>query len=400
MDLEAASSTSGFLWLALGAGIIGIIGAVIMAASVLRRDQGSQEIREIGRLIQDGAMAFLKREYALLSIFVIVVTVLLAVFIDFNLLDNQRIAAINAQSSGVAADGPWTAISYLLGAVGSGLAGFIGMSIAVRGNTRTATAAMKGLNPALQVAFRTGTVMGLTVVGIGLLGMTVLWWIFRDPSIVAGFGFGASSIALFARVGGGIYTKAADIGADLVGKVEIGIPEDDPRNPATIADNVGDNVGDVAGMGADLFESYVGAMIAAFALSAAGASFLGLAAPTFDSGLMVLPLAIAGAGILASIIGTFLVRTGQEASLEFSSPTSAPAADSPHPRNRPARGRLSRARAFAGGLLEETLLSKLERGAPPRLRAANLDDRVTLLLDPGSNEGTHLFTRRFGKCVP
>jgi K(+)-stimulated pyrophosphate-energized sodium pump len=304
-----------FLWMAMGAAAIALIGAMIMAAGVMRRDEGNDLIRSIGRLIQEGAMAFLKREYAILSMFVVIVTVMLALFIDFNVLGNEKIAEINSRPGGVAAEGPWTAISYLLGAIGSGLAGWIGMSIAVRGNTRTTAAAMKGLNPALQVAFRTGTVMGLTVVDIGLLGITILWWVFRDPNIVAGFGFGASSIALFARVGGGIYTKAADVGADLVGKVEAGIPEDDPRNPATIADNVGDNVGDVAGMGADLFESYVGAMIASLALAAAGAVALGIGAPAFDSGLMVLPLAISGVGILASVIGTFFVRTGPKATM-------------------------------------------------------------------------------------
>ncbi len=315
MELQVMKSAPEFLWMAIGAAAVALIGAMVMAVGVMRRDDGNELIRSIGRLIQEGAMAFLKREYAILSVFVVIVTVMLAFFIDFNVLENERIAAINSRPGGVAADGPWTALAYLLGAIGSGLAGFIGMSIAVRGNTRTTAAAMKGLNPALQVAFRTGTVMGMTVVGIGLLGITILWWVFRDPNIVAGFGFGASSIALFARVGGGIYTKAADVGADLVGKVEVGIPEDDPRNPATIADNVGDNVGDVAGMGADLFESYVGAMIASFALAAAGAAFLGIGAPAFDSGLMVLPIAISGVGIIASLIGTFLVRTGPNASM-------------------------------------------------------------------------------------
>ena len=181
---------------------------------------------------------------------------------------------------------------------------------------RTATAAMDGLNPALRVAFRTGTVMGMTVVGIGLLGVTVLWVIFQDAAIVAGFAFGASSIALFARVGGGIYTKAADVGADLVGKVEAGIPEDDPRNPATIADNVGDNVGDVAGMGADLFESYVGGMVSALTLVAVGAVVLRRSTEVgWDSALAVLPLVIAGVGILCSIVGTFFVRTKDDAKM-------------------------------------------------------------------------------------
>ena len=190
------------------------------------------------------------------------------------------------------------------------------MSIAVRANTRTTVKAMEGLNGALRVAFNSGTVMGVSVVGIGLIGITVVYWIFKDINIVAGFGFGASSIALFARVGGGIYTKAADVGADLVGKVEQGIPEDDPRNPATVADNVGDNVGDVAGMGADLFESYVGSIIATIALAAVGATALGMAAPgEFDSDLFILPLLVGATGIFASILGTFLVRTPEGADM-------------------------------------------------------------------------------------
>jgi K(+)-stimulated pyrophosphate-energized sodium pump len=315
--LDPMKDAPELLWFAIVAGVIGLIAAAITAIGVLRKDQGSGEVREIGNLIKEGANAFLKREYLILSVFVVVVAVIIGIFVDFNLLDNDKIDELNdtARTAGVDAKGPWTAIAYLFGAIGSGLAGYIGMSIAVRANTRTATAAQEGLNPALRVAFGSGTVMGLTVTGIGLLGIVILWMIFRDPNIVAGFGFGASSIALFARVGGGIYTKAADVGADLVGKVEAGIPEDDPRNPATIADNVGDNVGDVAGMGADLFESYVGAMIATLALAAVGAGFFSLEAGGFDSSLVVLPMAIAGIGIIASIIGTFLVRTGPDASM-------------------------------------------------------------------------------------
>ncbi|MFW6174744.1 MAG: sodium-translocating pyrophosphatase [Chloroflexota bacterium] len=304
-----------YLWFAVVAGVIGILGAIALSVNVMRHGEGNETIREIGRLIQEGAMAFLRREYSILAVFVVVVAVIITVLIDYNALNNARIEELNTRASGVTAEGPWTAISYLAGAIGSGLAGFAGMSIAVRGNTRTAAAAMQGLNPALRVAFSSGTVMGLTVVGIGLLGLTVLWLIFQDATIVAGFAFGASSIALFARVGGGIYTKAADVGADLVGKVEAGIPEDDPRNPATIADNVGDNVGDVAGMGADLFESYVGSMIAALALAGLGAGFFGLAEGSFDTALFVLPLTIAGVGIIASIIGTVLVRAGDDANM-------------------------------------------------------------------------------------
>ncbi|NQU97740.1 MAG: sodium-translocating pyrophosphatase, partial [Chloroflexi bacterium] len=247
----------------------------------------------------------------MLAAFVGVVFVILALFIDYNVLNNAKITELNdaAGASGISATGPWTALAYLAGAIGSGLAGFVGMSIAVRSNVRTTTAARSGLNPALRVAFGSGAVMGFTVVGIGLVALTALWWIFRDPNIVAGFGFGASSIALFARVGGGIYTKAADIGADLVGKVEAGIPEDDPRNPGTIADNVGDNVGDVAGMGADLFESYVGSMIATLALAIAGSAL------AFDADKVVLPFIVAGTGIVASLLGTLLVRTPPEATM-------------------------------------------------------------------------------------
>ena len=190
------------------------------------------------------------------------------------------------------------------------------MTIAVRANTRTTVQAQRGLNAALRIAFNSGTVMGVSVVGIGIIGLTVVYLIFQDIKLVAGFGFGASSIALFARVGGGIYTKAADVGADLVGKVEEGLDEDDPRNPATIADNVGDNVGDVAGMGADLFESYTGSIIATIALVAIGAGALGMSGQDgFDADLAILPMLIASIGIFASIIGTFFVRTNEGADM-------------------------------------------------------------------------------------
>ena len=295
------------LYLAIAAGVVALVFALALTINILRQDRGSEEIQFIGRAIQDGAMAFLSLEYRMLSLFVLLMFIVLAVFIDYDVTDKV----------GSDRSLPSTAISYLAGAVGSALAGFIGMSIAVRANTRTTVKAMQGLNPALRVAFSSGAVMGITVVGIGLLGITTVYWVFKDINIVAGFGFGASSIALFARVGGGIYTKAADVGADLVGKVEQGIPEDDPRNPATIADNVGDNVGDVAGMGADLFESYVNSMIATIALAAVGAAALGMADPTgdFDADLFVLPVLIAVIGIFASILGTFLVRTGEGASM-------------------------------------------------------------------------------------
>ena len=294
------------LLLAVVAGIVALLFALFLAMNVIKQDPGSEEIQFIGRAIQEGANAFLRREYTLLAVFVVVVTIILALFIDFDITGRV----------GGGSSIPATAISYLIGAIGSGLAGFIGMSIAVRANTRTAVKAMQGLNPALRVAFNSGAVMGVSVVGIGLLGVSILYLIFRDITVVAGFGFGASSIALFARVGGGIYTKAADVGADLVGKVEQGIPEDDPRNPATVADNVGDNVGDVAGMGADLFESYVGSIIATIALAAVGAAALGIANPGgFDGMLLMLPILVAAIGIFSAILGTFLVRTGEDADM-------------------------------------------------------------------------------------
>ena len=295
------------LYLAIAAGVVALIFALLLTLNILRQDEGDETVRFIGKAIQEGARAFLTREYTVLAVFVVIVFIALAVFIDYDVLGRE-----DGSASGL----PSTAIAYLAGAIGSALAGYIGMSIAVRANTRTTVKAMIGLNPALRVAFNSGAVMGISVVGIGLIGIAAAYWIFQDANIVAGFGFGASSIALFARVGGGIYTKAADVGADLVGKIEQGIPEDDPRNPATVADNVGDNVGDVAGMGADLFESYVGSIIATITLAAVGAAALGMAAPSdFDSDLFLLPLLIAAIGIFASIIGTFLVRTGEGASM-------------------------------------------------------------------------------------
>ncbi len=297
------------LILAIISGLVALGFAAILTMRILKEDEGSEEVRFIGNAIREGANAFLSREYRMLAIFVVLVCIILALFIDFDILDR-----IDGQAEAI----PGTAISYLIGAIGSGLAGYIGMSIAVRANTRTTVQAQRGLNPALRIAFNSGTVMGVSVVGIGLIGLTAMYLIFQDIKVVAGFGFGASSIALFARVGGGIYTKAADVGADLVGKVEQGMDEDDPRNPATVADNVGDNVGDVAGMGADLFESYTGSIIATIALAAVGAAALGVAnadSLPFDSDLLVLPMLIAGIGVFASIIGTFLVRTKDGATM-------------------------------------------------------------------------------------
>ena len=302
--------------LAIAAGAVGLVAAALLAIRVLRQPQGNDEVREIGALIQEGSSAFLRKEYSILAVFVVIIFVILAVFIDYNVLDNTTIDSLN-DGGAMTTEGPWTAIAYIFGAIGSALAGFIGMSIAVRGNTRTATAAQTGLNKALGVAFHTGAVMGLTVVGIGIIGVSVLWIVFENPNVIAGFGFGASSIALFARVGGGIYTKAADVGADLVGKVEAGLDEDDPRNPAVIADNVGDNVGDVAGMGADLFESYVGSIIATISLAFFAVTATGVTPLPFnvDAEKAVLPLVIAGIGIIASVLGMFLVRTGDKADM-------------------------------------------------------------------------------------
>ena len=283
---------------ALAAGSAALLFAAITAMRVLSADPGNERMRAIGDAIREGSGTFLRREYMVLAPFVIIVTIGLWALIDLWTLENTV---------------PKTAIAYLAGTICSATAGFIGMNVAVRANVRTAASAMRGLNPALRIAFQSGSVMGLTVVGIGLLGVTILYIIFQDITVVAGFGFGASSIALFARVGGGIFTKAADVGSDLVGKIEAGIPEDDPRNPGVIADNVGDNVGDVAGMGADLFESYVSSIIAAMALAFAGTAGAGL---LWDADRVVLPLMLAGAGIVAAILGTFVVRSAEDASFE------------------------------------------------------------------------------------
>ena len=293
---------------AIAAGVVALLFSALLTMRIMRSDEGSEDVRFIGNAIREGAMAFLSREYRLLAVFVAAVFVILAVFIDYDVLDR-------GDGSGPVGGVPATAVSYLVGAVGSGLAGFIGMSIAVRANTRTTVQAQSGLNAALRIAFSSGSVMGASVVGIGLIGIAVVYIVFQDITVVAGFGFGASSIALFARVGGGIYTKAADVGADLVGKVEEGLDEDDPRNPATVADNVGDNVGDVAGMGADLFESYTGSIIAAVALTTIGAIKFGETLDTPLDNLFVLPMLIATIGIFASIIGTFFVRTKEGASM-------------------------------------------------------------------------------------
>ena len=298
------------IYLTPAVAILALIYAYIRAAWVKRQDPGTDRMKMIGGWIADGAMAFLGREYKVLAIFVVAVAILLGV--------SNAMIGEEHNTSGL------IALSFVLGAFCSSLAGFFGMKTATGANIRTASAARKSLNSALQVAFAGGSVMGLSVVGLALTGMGGLFILYMKIypaalndtqamsmvlNILSGFSLGASSIALFARVGGGIYTKAADVGADLVGKVEAGIPEDHPLNPATIADNVGDNVGDVAGMGADLFESYVGAIIASMILGAAWYSGLEAAQQGTGMNAVFLPLAIAIIGIIASIIGFFFVRT-------------------------------------------------------------------------------------------
>ena len=275
------------MYLAPALAVVALLFAFYKIAFVSRQDAGTDRMKEIAAAINDGARAFLFAEYKILAIFIVVLVVAIGVFLK-----------------------SWTtALCFLCGALFSILAGYIGMNVATKANVRTANAARtSGMNKALSIAFSGGSVMGLCVVGLGLLGASVLFFIFKDTNVLFGFSLGASSIALFARVGGGIYTKAADVGADLVGKVEAGIPEDDPRNPAVIADNVGDNVGDVAGMGADLFESYVGAIISAMTLGAV-ASVMDM----FGDLTVIFPLVIAACGIAASVIATFFVR-GKEGS--------------------------------------------------------------------------------------
>ena len=275
--------------------IIALIVAFVLASWIGKKSEGTDRMKEIAGYIREGAMAFLRREYRTMIIVIIVLAVILGIGINLE-----------------------TAILYVIGACFSVLAGFFGMRVATKGNVRTANAAREeGMKGALNVAFRSGAVMGLCVVGLGLLGIggvCVILGITKASSVIIGFGFGASSMALFGRVGGGIYTKAADVGADLVGKVEAGIPEDDPRNPAVIADNVGDNVGDVAGMGSDLFESYVGSIISAITL----AVMIPTVKPAFGSAFnldplvgSVFPLVLSGIGILASILGVLMVRGGE-----------------------------------------------------------------------------------------
>ncbi|MBQ1577287.1 MAG: sodium-translocating pyrophosphatase [Oscillospiraceae bacterium] len=275
------------VWLAPVLSVVALLFAAYKAVYVSKAPAGNERMREIASAIAEGANAFLMSEYRILAIFIVVLFALIAIFIDIG-----------------------TAVCFLLGALFSIAAGFFGMRVATRANVRTANAAMEsGMNKALSIAFSGGSVMGMCVVGLGLLGCSLIY-ITGNISSMFGFSLGASSIALFARVGGGIYTTAADVGADLVGKVEVGIPEDDPRNPAVIADNVGDNVGDVAGMGADLFESYVGAIVSALTL---GVTMHASLHETFSNAGALFPLVIAAIGIFASVIASFFVRGKENA---------------------------------------------------------------------------------------
>ncbi|MGQ9819467.1 MAG: sodium-translocating pyrophosphatase [Candidatus Kapaibacteriales bacterium] len=293
------------LYLVPAMGILGILYTIWKTLWINKQDPGTERMQKIMGFISKGAMAFLKTEYQVIAIVVVIIAILLAI-----------------QGASVENSSPLLALSYLLGAFCSGLAGWVGMKIATKSNARTTNAARRSLNDALKVAFAGGSVMGMAVVGIGVTGLSILFLIYLNLfgyddannlmtiiNVITGFSFGASSIALFARVGGGIYTKSADVGADLVGKIEAGIPEDHPLNPATIADNVGDDVGDVAGMGADLFESFIGAIVSTMVL---GAVFYNVPefGETIFGGLspVLLPMFLAGAGILVSIIGTFFVR--------------------------------------------------------------------------------------------
>lgn len=275
-------------YIAAGVGLIALLYAFYLAQNISKQPAGNARMQEIGNAIHEGAMAFLTREYKTLIWFIFIVS---SAIVALSVFAPQMMK-------------PQTAIAFISGSLCSILSGYFGMIVATKANVRTAEAAKSGQSKALKIAFSSGAVMGMCVVGLGLLGVSMLYLIFKEPDIVNGFALGASSIALFARVGGGIYTKAADVGADLVGKVEAGIPEDDPRNPAVIADNVGDNVGDVAGMGADLFESFVSSIIAA--MSIAFSSKLG-------NQMILYPLLLAAVGTIAAIIGSRFV-TGSESS--------------------------------------------------------------------------------------
>ncbi len=320
--LLLALSDRTLLLLSGGCALLSLVAAGAFSSRINRCSAGTEEMARIHQAIRRGAMAFLRTEYLILGFFIVILGAVLTVFIDGGGWSSFKTAMNEGRIGdlvlGTGTSGG-TALCFVLGAVFSILAGFIGMRTATSANVRTTEAARTSIADALRIAFSSGSVMGLSVVGLGLLGIVVLsLWrggsTLLDPNRLLGFSLGASSIALFARVGGGIYTKAADVGADLVGKVEAGIPEDDPRNPAVIADNVGDNVGDVAGMGADLFESYVGSIIAAMALGFAQA--LAPDAPADTRGMLILlPVIVSGVGILASVLGTFFVRTQDEKGL-------------------------------------------------------------------------------------
>ncbi len=290
-----------WLWMAAATAVLALLVGVILSRGVLRADQGTQAMQDIAASIQEGAMAYLRRQFR--TIAVILIPLAAIVF----LTSTAVLAPDGTEALSFIQSGTWRTIAFVAGCFLSGLTGFIGMSLAVRGNVRTAAAARSGSLPAaLKVAFRTGGVAGMFTVGLGLLGATTIIMIFQNTSsaILIGFGFGGSLLALFLRVGGGIFTKAADVGADLVGKVEQGIPEDDPRNPATIADNVGDNVGDCAGMASDLFESYEVTLVASIILGVAAFNSIG-ANPALG---LVFPVVIRAIGVLASIVGVFQVR--------------------------------------------------------------------------------------------
>ncbi len=279
-------------YIAAGAGVLALLFALFTLSMVLKKDMGTPKMRDISLAVQEGAMAYLNRQYKTLIPFALII---------FVLLWGAAYVVEVPEGSHLPVGAP-SAISFLVGAICSAIAGYLGMTSTTKSNARTAEAARShGLAAALDVSFKAGAVMGLSVAGLGLLGVSVLFIIYQQPLIINSFAFGASAIAFFARVGGGIYTKAADVGGDLVGKVEAGIPEDDPRNPATIADNVGDNVGDTAGMGADLFESYAATTIAAMLI---GNSLFGFPGVIF-------PLLLGAGGIVAAIIGTFFVRTSE-----------------------------------------------------------------------------------------
>jgi K(+)-stimulated pyrophosphate-energized sodium pump len=297
-DIAGAESRD-LVWVVLVCSILALLFCVYLAVSILRKDEGTDKMKEIAAAVRVGARAYLKRQYIAVAVFFVVAFIILVLMAWGKYLR-------------------WPVpFAFLRGGIFSGLCGYIGMMVATRASARTANAARESLNGGLRVAFSSGAIMGLVVVGLALLDLSVWYYTLRywlnysvleTATVMVTFGMGASSMALFARVGGGIFTKAADVGADLVGKVEAGIPEDDPRNPAVIADNVGDNVGDVAGMGADLYESYVGSIVATMALGAAAFVSLGL-----DLASVTTPLLIAASGIIASIIGTFFVRAGEKA---------------------------------------------------------------------------------------